>query len=42
MYCKENLIEKVEFDNNDGEIKQAKNKTKRVWGRILALSIPII
>jgi hypothetical protein len=41
MYCKENLIEKVEFDNN-GEIKQAKNKTKRVWGRILALSIPII
>ena len=41
-YCKESLIEKKEFDNKDGEIKQEENKTKRIWGRILALSIPIV
>ena len=41
-YCKESLFEEKDFYNEDEEIKQENNKTKKVWWRILALSIPII
>ncbi len=42
MYCKESLIEEKEFNNEALEVKQEDNKTKRIWWRILALSIPIV
>ena len=41
-YCKESLIEEKEFNNEVLEAKQENNKTKRIWWRILALSIPIV
>ena len=39
--CKESLVEEKKFNNEDGELKQ-ENKTKKVWWRILTLSIPIV
>lgn len=41
-YCKESLIEEKEFNNEVLEAKQENNKTKRIWWRLLALSIPIV
>lgn len=40
--CKESLVKKKEFNNENVEIQQGSNKTKRIWWRILALSIPIV
>ena len=41
-YCKESLVEEKEFNKENHEIEQTNSKTKRIWWRILALSIPIV